>query len=106
MKKKPGINIEIFFEDKTKGNTEIRAEFLIGVIILEIIDNAITHEDANKIMIKLNGDLVKIKLVISDDGDGIKHKEKIFQKEYTTKPSRHGLGLPLAQKIIKDYNGS
>ncbi|WGI17968.1 HAMP domain-containing sensor histidine kinase [Methanonatronarchaeum sp. AMET-Sl] len=105
VEEKTKDGIEIFFEDKTKSNTEIMAGPLIEEIILEIIDNAITHGNASKITIRLNEDLEKIKLVISDDGEGIKHKEKIFQKEYTTKTSSHGLGLPLAQKVIKDYNG-
>lgn len=48
-----------------------------------------------------------IHLQISDNGTGIdeKHREKIFDPFYTTKTGRLGLGLTIAQKIIKLHQG-
>jgi len=51
-----------------------------------------------------------VAVTISDNGTGISEhaKEKIFESFYTTKEMGEGmgLGLPIIQGIIKDYNGS
>ncbi len=51
----------------------------------------------------------KIKIIVSDNGNGIPDsiKEKIFQPFFTTKPtgSGTGLGLSLSYDIIKAHGG-
>ena len=49
-----------------------------------------------------------IKVVISDNGCGIRDKAKdvIFELFYTTKTTGIGLGLAIARKIIEQHNGS
>jgi len=48
------------------------------------------------------------KLVIADTGIGMDREEteRIFSPYFTTKKSGTGLGLYIAQKIIKDHQGS
>ncbi len=51
-----------------------------------------------------------VALVVTDNGTGIKDHEvkKIFESFYTTKEMGEGmgLGLPIIQGIVKDYNGT
>jgi signal transduction histidine kinase len=49
-----------------------------------------------------------IKLVIADTGVGMDSEEtnRIFSPYFTTKKSGTGLGLYIAQKIIRDHKGS
>jgi len=51
-----------------------------------------------------------VAMVISDNGTGIKTRDidKIFESFYTTKKMGEGmgLGLPIIQGIVKDYNGT
>ncbi len=55
-------------------------------------------------------DKENVAIVISDNGAGIKTQEldKIFESFYTTKEIGEGmgLGLPIIQGIVKDYNGT
>jgi signal transduction histidine kinase len=48
-----------------------------------------------------------IEIDIADTGCGIgkEHKDKIFEPYFTTKPDGTGMGLSIAQKIIKDHGG-
>jgi signal transduction histidine kinase len=48
-----------------------------------------------------------VKLVIKDNGIGMDEEEKqrVFSPYFSTKKSGTGLGLYIAQKIIKDHNG-
>ncbi len=52
-----------------------------------------------------NGD---VKIVFSDDGEGIKSENisKVFQPFFTTKEVGTGLGLAIVQKVVESYNGS
>jgi PAS domain S-box-containing protein len=55
-------------------------------------------------------DKKNVALVVTDNGTGIKAQdvEKIFESFYTTKEMGEGmgLGLPIIQGIVKDYNGT
>ena len=49
-----------------------------------------------------------VEIFIKDNGVGIADDiaEKLFEPKFTTKSSGSGLGLPMVNKIIKDYDGS
>lgn len=90
-------------------------EALIDVLVI-LLDNAIKYSPA-KSRIKLSS-VVKNKQVmisISDEGEGIleQDREHIFERFYRADQSRsklnvegHGLGLSIAQQIIKQHGGS
>ena len=65
-------------------------------------------EDRKKqIMVDLAQTSGFIHLKVTDNGKGMddEEKERIFTPYYTTKKKGTGLGLFIAQKIIKDHNG-
>lgn len=45
------------------------------------------------------------RILIKDDGCGVKDSSRIFQPFYTTKSNGNGLGLVLASEIIRKHNG-
>ncbi len=77
-------------------------------ILLNLIYNAI---DAVKSRGEVNifwekqGSFAKI--LVQDNGEGIDEKsvDKIFEMNFTTKPSGNGLGLPICKTLIKEQNG-
>ncbi len=91
----------------------------IGRVLLNLINNAFfaVNEKVTQIGNSFNPKVVittsmkndKIKIIVSDNGNGIPDsiKEKIFQPFFTTKPtgSGTGLGLSLSYDIIKAHDG-
>jgi two-component system, NtrC family, sensor histidine kinase AtoS len=47
-----------------------------------------------------------IKVHFKDNGPGIGNPDKIFEPFYSTKSSGSGLGLTIAERIMKKHNGS
>lgn len=82
-------------------------------IFQNLIENGIKYRDQNKEKSKLNiwvadnGDYIRI--IISDDGVGIKKSDqrKVFMKSYRASSEVHGngFGLYLVQKTIEILNG-
>ncbi|MDD5091762.1 MAG: ATP-binding protein [Candidatus Wallbacteria bacterium] len=91
---------------------------LLSQVFINILDNAclfsapdsairikcrnLSHEE---IPAGLNGKFVEIS--VADQGAGIRNTvlDTIYHPYYTTIPSRHGLGLTVAQSIIKAHGG-
>ncbi|MCP3900964.1 MAG: PAS domain S-box protein [Desulfobacteraceae bacterium] len=92
----------------------------IEQVIFNLVTNAkdaVFHRIENsmdlskgEITISTFHDKENVAIVISDNGAGIKTQEldKIFESFYTTKEIGEGmgLGLPIIQGIVKDYNGT
>jgi len=77
--------------------------------LMNVLRNSIeAMPDGGKLIVstKLKGDTAVIK--ISDSGPGIERSEwdKIFLPFYSTKKDGTGLGLPLAEQIIREHGGS
>lgn len=89
------------------GNAE-----LLFTAIKNIVTNACKYSDDHKALIKLKAEAEKITIAISDSGMGIPEPELkyIFQPFYrvnsTSKESGFGLGLSLANRIIKLHKGN
>jgi two-component system nitrogen regulation sensor histidine kinase NtrY len=101
-----GIEIKIFINE----DIEIFADKMqIKRVFLNLINNAfdsIKEKGLIKIMVeKSNGK--NIKIVVEDNGCGIKESEisKIFLPYFSTKPKGTGLGLAIVKKIIENHNG-
>jgi signal transduction histidine kinase len=86
-------------------------EYLLKVAISNIIDNACKYSPDHTCQIKLKYSENRIEAVFSDHGIGISeadlHKifEPFFRGTNTISISGSGLGLPLANQIIKNHNG-
>jgi two-component system sensor histidine kinase ArlS len=89
------------------GNAE-----LLFTAIKNIVSNACKYSDDHKAMIKLKAEPETISITVSDQGMGIPEEELkyIFQPFYrvntTGQQSGFGLGLSLANRIIKLHKGT
>ena len=80
-------------------------------VFINIIDNAIyAISDSGSITVSTRAEKKCIQTEISDSGTGIppEHLNKIYDPFFTTKEVGEGtgLGLPISQAIIADYNAS
>jgi signal transduction histidine kinase len=80
-------------------------------VFINIIDNAIhAISDSGSITVSTRAEKKCIRTEISDSGTGIpqEHLNKIYDPFFTTKEvgKGTGLGLPISQAIIADYNAS
>lgn len=104
---------EIILKEKIKQDIKLAgnsADFRRA--ILNILINAVDAvsgvlDRPKEISIELLQHDKEINLKISDTGKGMdeEEKERIFTPYFTTKKSGTGLGLYIAQKIIKDHKG-
>ena len=86
----------------------------ISQVFLNIMDNAVQAMESNSEQRHLKIETKKLKgniqVAISDNGPGIseKHKEKIMEPFFTTKPvgKGTGLGLSISYSIIEKHGGS
>jgi len=111
------LALDIFNEDYIEFSTEkeeIIANFdrtqLIRVVT-NLVKNAIQASASNEkpdIKVAVNDHNNLIKIIVSDNGIGIKpeNKPKIFEPKFTTKTSGMGLGLGMVKNIVETYNGS
>ncbi len=60
-----------------------------------------------KLKIKTRADDDSVFLLFADSGSGIKQEDlvRLFQPYHTTKAGGHGLGLMIAQRIMRDHGG-
>jgi len=111
------LALDIFNEgyiDFTTEKEDIIANFdrtqLIRVVT-NLVKNAIQASNSNEkpnIKVSVNDNDNSVKIIVSDNGIGIKseNKAKIFEPKFTTKTSGMGLGLGMVKNIVETYNGS
>ena len=107
----PTIKYTIFIEDNLK--MKIDANDLKQLLII-FIDNSIKYNNKENIEIEIKLEKInnKIKLTIEDNGMGIPKDElkNVMKRFYKVDKSRvknnsFGLGLSIANRIIKNYKG-
>lgn len=110
-------SLDIFDEELIEFNSNQEAVYIqfdpnyLVRVITNLVKNAIQSVPA-RVKPEIKIDVVKSKKVveifIKDNGVGIADDiaEKLFEPKFTTKSSGSGLGLPMVNKIIKDYDGS
>jgi len=102
------VHYDIQTDAEILGNAEDFRRALLN-ILLNAIDAVSSVEgrlrEINVSLLAVEG---AIKLVIADTGVGMDSEEmdRVFSPYFTTKKSGTGLGLYIAQKIIKDHKGS
>lgn len=83
-------------------------EIKLQNILLNLIYNAIDAvKDKGEVNISWEKQGSFAKILVQDNGEGIDEKsvDKIFEMNFTTKPSGNGLGLPICKTLIKEQNG-
>lgn len=80
-------------------------------IITNLVKNGIQSSSSHqnkKIEVNLIDNTSEFIITIKDNGDGIPDnlKERIFEKNFTTKSTGMGLGLPMVKSIVEEYGGT
>ena len=80
----------------------------IKQVIFNLTKNAMeAMHPGGSLKIKSRADDDSVFLLFADSGSGIKPEDlvRLFQPYHTTKPGGHGLGLMIAQRIMRDHGG-
>lgn len=90
-------------------------EIRLGQVVSNLLDNARSFSPSNgTVRVDLSRDGQSIKLLVDDDGPGIRAEEidRIFERFYTDRPdgegfgNNSGLGLSISRQIIEAHGGS
>jgi signal transduction histidine kinase len=79
-------------------------------VVTNLVKNALQATEKEEFPV-VNIDVLSegetIKIVVSDNGNGVSSevKDLIFEPKFTTKSSGMGLGLPMIKNIIEAYEG-
>lgn len=82
---------------------------LFSQAISSVLKNAAeSQSDSKSISVSTRYQDNQIKIEVKDEGIGIpvESLQKVFDPFYTTKQSANGMGLPIAQAIIRQHDGS
>ncbi len=81
-------------------------------VIINLLNNAVealglTPNPKIRVSCKLNPDIKKVIIEISDNGPGLSREElsRIFEPYFSKKKGSTGLGLTIARSLIKDHGG-
>jgi len=80
----------------------------IKQVIFNVTKNAAeAMQPGGRLRIRARMDDDNVLLVFADSGSGIKPEDlvRMFQPYQTTKPGGNGLGLMIAQRIMRDHGG-
>lgn len=106
-------NIKLELKNSSKPVTVIGSREGLQRVAANIIDNAIKFTDSGgQVSIALSSSDSVVSMCITDTGCGIskENQSRIFDRFFRTDPSRasegNGLGLSLAQSIVKAHNGT
>ncbi|MBR2194093.1 MAG: HAMP domain-containing histidine kinase [Salinivirgaceae bacterium] len=108
MRTRVSSNITLDVKDNTSHDVMVKLNTsLFNWVIENMIKNAIdAMEGKGCITIKLNETVKFAEILITDTGKGLAKNQfnAIFDPGYTTKERGWGLGLSLAQRIVKNYH--
>jgi signal transduction histidine kinase len=92
---------------------DIRADSTaLGLVLINLIDNAIRYSGERKwLRITAGRQGENISIAIADQGDGIpademRHVQRKFYRGRRARSDGSGLGLALAERVIRDHRGS
>lgn len=110
----PGNHIQINFEslpDDTEYITIFGNQNLLKLAITNVVQNACKYSNNDRVTISLHATQSQCIVVVEDRGIGIPEKElryifdPFFRASNTSAYKGYGVGLPLAQKIIRIHRG-
>ena len=105
-------NIRIAFHSPAHVEYVLGDEAQLKQVFFNLIRNAVDSiRDEGNVEIAINRDPAdeqSLQIAINDTGEGIVESDlqRIFEPFYTTKSKGFGIGLPLAEKIIRNHNGT
>jgi len=106
---KAGIELKYNINENIKinGNVDDFRRAILNILInsIEALTNVKTRKKLITLDLSKEGKIVRLKITDNGPGMDADEKERIFTPYYTTKKKGTGLGLYIAQKIIKDHNG-
>ena len=103
-----GISVDFSSDPQIK---EMRIDSdRIRQVLLNLYLNAIEAMESGgalSVELRQDDDTGRFRIIVSDSGTGIKHKDlpHLFDPYFTTKPSGTGLGLAIVHKIIESHGG-
>lgn len=109
---KHNMGVSVHIPDKVPAVTIIPHK--IKHVLINLIQNAIRHSSpGNKIEINVKNEMDHVKVVVSDEGEGISKKDlsSVFDRFYRIEKSRNkdhggsGLGLSIAKSIVELHGG-
>jgi two-component system, OmpR family, sensor histidine kinase BaeS len=81
-------------------------------VIRNLLENALEHGAASRVVISVESDGVFLKLKVADNGRGLPHPERVFERFYRGDLARertgvphHGLGLAIAKAVVEAHGG-
>lgn len=92
-----------------KGSGKVMGDFALASVFDNIIKNALTHGQADKIAITIQRDATHVRIEIADNGRGIpkKVKSRIFTESYVFgKTGNTGIGLDIVRRTVDRYDGT
>jgi CheY-like chemotaxis protein/anti-sigma regulatory factor (Ser/Thr protein kinase) len=111
---KKNSKISVSFDETVSSQYIYGNQTDIKRILINIINNA-QESGKEDVSIKLSLDSIEInrkrlsRIIVEDNGPGIPHDHitKIFDRGFSTKPSKNnsGLGLSIVKEIMDNYNG-
>ncbi len=110
----PQNHIHINFEELPDDDAKITIfgnQNLLKLAITNVVQNACKYSDNGKVTVSLRATDRQCILIVEDHGIGIPQKElryifdPFFRASNTTAYKGYGVGLPLAQKIIRIHRG-
>jgi PAS domain S-box-containing protein len=98
------INIPVSLTARTERLRADRDKLI--QVLLNILDNA-AGAGSSMVDILTDEENGRKRIIISDDGEGIRedHLDRLFEPFFTTKKDGTGLGLAICKKIIEDHGG-
>lgn len=89
-------------------NVSIMAGKLLVDVFTNLVENSLTHSNADRLHIGTSVDAETVTVTIEDDGDGIEPAEhdKVFDRGYTTGTAGNsGLGMYIVSELVDNYDG-
>ncbi len=81
-------------------------------VIRNLLENALEHGAASRVVIGVVSDGTFMKLSVADNGRGLLHPDRVFERFYRGDSARertgvphHGLGLAIAKAVVEAHGG-
>lgn len=93
-------------QDKTKNRYIYVNRNALEGAILNLLNNA-AQADASHIVVSFEPASEKLRIIVEDNGSGIKqeHRNRIFDAFYTTRVTGTGLGLAIVKTVVELHGG-
>ncbi|WP_026462628.1 HAMP domain-containing sensor histidine kinase [Adhaeribacter aquaticus] len=115
QKRNPKFKIDIYFDQLPEDERKIMVkgnESLLLIALLNVFENACKFSDGKPVAGIIKVDHQRILLIVKDQGVGITPSDlkkvfvPFFRADNVRDTSGHGIGLPLAEKIMKLHRGT